>query len=124
MNRIKKIEKAMDASYHEFQKFSNLSSMTDKINHDIDVWFTKDELDAILDLLKDYISYLVIAREDEIRKLEKRYCDHDKDVLDQIRAEIELHRGKTQGIDPNDLVGDCLDIIDSIRQKVEGDQND
>ena len=34
------------------------------------------------------------------------------DVLDKIRAEIEHHRRKTEGIDPYDLVGDCLDIID------------
>lgn len=33
-------------------------------------------------------------------------------MLDKIRAEIEHHRHKTQSIDPYDLVGDCLDIID------------
>jgi len=36
-------------------------------------------------------------------------------VLDKIRAEIEEHRRKTQGIDPYDLVGDCLDIIDKYK---------
>lgn len=32
--------------------------------------------------------------------------------IDKIRAEIERHRRKTESIDPYDLVGDCLDIID------------
>ena len=41
------------------------------------------------------------------------------DVLDKIRAEIERHRRKTQGIDPYDLVGDCLDIIDKCRAESE-----
>ena len=36
-------------------------------------------------------------------------------VFDKIRAEIEQHRRKTQSIDPYDLVGDCLDIIDKYR---------
>lgn len=39
-------------------------------------------------------------------------------ILDKIRAEIENHRRKTMYIDPYDLVGDCLDIIDKCRQKV------
>ena len=47
--------------------------------------------------------------------MEKRY----KDVLDKIREEIELHRRKTESIDPYDLVGDCLDIID--KYKVESE---
>lgn len=34
------------------------------------------------------------------------------EVVDKIRAEMELHRRKTESIDPYDLVGDCLDIID------------
>lgn len=46
-----------------------------------------------------------------------RECGSEE-VLDKIRAEIEHHRCKTQLIDPYDLVGDCLDIIDSTRQKV------
>ena len=37
------------------------------------------------------------------------------DVLDKIRAEIERHRRKTQSIDPYDLVGDCLEIIDEYK---------
>lgn len=36
-------------------------------------------------------------------------------ILDKIRAEIEHHRRKTQSIDPYDLVGDCLDIIDKYK---------
>lgn len=44
-------------------------------------------------------------------------ADRDRllDALDKIRAEIEQHRRKTQGIDPYDLVGDCLDIIDKYK---------
>ena len=40
-------------------------------------------------------------------------------ILDKIRAEIEQHRRKTQGIDPYDLVGDCLDIIDEYKGESE-----
>ena len=41
-------------------------------------------------------------------------------ILDnKIRAEIELHRRKTASIDPYDLVGDCLDIIDKYRTESE-----
>lgn len=36
----------------------------------------------------------------------------------KMRAEIERHRRKTASIDPYDLVGDCLDIID--KYKTEG----
>ena len=42
-----------------------------------------------------------------------------KDVLDKIGAEIEKHRRKTQSIDPYDLVGDCLDIIDKYKAESE-----
>lgn len=44
-------------------------------------------------------------------------ADRDRllDALDKIRAEIEQHRRKTQGIDPYGLVGDCLDIIDKYK---------
>lgn len=38
-------------------------------------------------------------------------------VLDKIRAEIELHRRKTESIDSYDLVGDCLDIIDKYKRE-------
>ena len=41
------------------------------------------------------------------------------DVLDKIRAEIEQHRRKTQSIDPYDLVGDCLEIIDKYMAESE-----
>ena len=40
-------------------------------------------------------------------------------ILDKIRAEIEHHRRKTQSIDPYDLVGDCLDIIDKYKAESE-----
>ena len=43
-------------------------------------------------------------------------------VLDKIRAEIERHHRKTQGIDPYDLVGDCLDIIDKYKAESEDKQ--
>lgn len=42
------------------------------------------------------------------------------EVLDKIRTEIEKNRRKTQGIDPYDLVGDCLEIID--KYKVESEE--
>ena len=42
-------------------------------------------------------------------------------VLDKIRAEIEeiRQRAKTYTIDPCDLVGDCLDIIDKYKAESE-----
>ena len=40
-------------------------------------------------------------------------------ILDKVRAEIEQHRRKTQSIDPYDLVGDCLDIIDKYKKETE-----
>ena len=49
-----------------------------------------------------------------------RLIDVEKtDVLDKIISEIEQHRRKTQGIDPYDLVGDCLDIIDKYKAESE-----
>lgn len=55
--------------------------------------------------------------------IEQLRADRDRllDVLDKIRAEIELHRRKTESIDPYDLVGDCLDIID--KYKAENDDS-
>ena len=41
------------------------------------------------------------------------------EVLDKIRAEIEHHRRKTQSIDPYNLVGDCLEIIDKYKAESE-----
>ena len=38
------------------------------------------------------------------------------EALDKIRDEIERHRRKTQGIDPYDLVGDCLEIVDKYKE--------
>lgn len=78
MERKDKIEGAMDQAYKQLQKFSNLRTMVDKINCYIDVWFTLDEIDKILDLLTDYICYLVIARNEEIMK---EYLDHDQMVV-------------------------------------------
>lgn len=43
-------------------------------------------------------------------------------AIDKIRAEIERHRRKTQGIDPYDLVGDCLEIIDKYKAEMEGEE--
>lgn len=42
-----------------------------------------------------------------------------KTVLEKIRTEIEQHRRKTQSIDPYDLLGDCLDIIDKYSAESE-----
>lgn len=39
------------------------------------------------------------------------------DVLDEIKAEMGKHRLKTKSIDPYDLVGDCLDIIDKCEEE-------
>ena len=51
------------------------------------------------------------------------WLEHEADgideVLDKISAEIEYHRRKTQSIDPYDLVGDCLDIIDKYRKEAK-----
>lgn len=44
------------------------------------------------------------------------------DVLDKIRTEIERHRRKTESIDPYDLVGDCLDIIDKYKAESEEEE--
>ena len=49
----------------------------------------------------------------------KAYSDGANDALDKVRAEIEQHRRKTQSIDPYDLVGDCLDIIDKYKKETE-----
>jgi hypothetical protein len=45
--------------------------------------------------------------------------DRLQNIIEQIRAEIERHRRKTQGIDTYDLVGDCLDIIDKYKAENE-----
>lgn len=41
------------------------------------------------------------------------------ELLDTIRAEMELHRRKTASIDPYDLVGDCIAIIDKYAESEE-----
>jgi len=53
-----------------------------------------------------------------IKALEK------ESVLDEIRAEMEKHRLKTESIDPYDLVGDCLDIIDKYKAEREDEEHD
>lgn len=49
----------------------------------------------------------------------RAYSDGVNNILDKMRAEIEHHRRKTQDIDPYDLVGDCLDIIDKYKAESE-----
>ena len=44
-------------------------------------------------------------------------------ILNKIRAEIEYHRRKTQSIDPYDLVGDCLDIINKYKAEARKYEN-
>ncbi len=83
--------------------------------------------------------YIVSVTENRIVSIEEfskeRYFDKEHDsidfltdeekeviinnVLDEIKAEIEAHRRKTKYIDPYDLVGDCLDIIDKYKIKNE-----
>ena len=55
---------------------------------------------------------------DTVEEMKQEYIE--REVLDKIRAEIEYHRRKTQYIDPYDLVGDCLDILD--RYKAESEE--
>lgn len=43
--------------------------------------------------------------------------EHIDDALDEIKSEIAKHRRKTESIDPYDLVGDCLDIINEYKEK-------
>ena len=67
--------------------------------------------ESALDWLDNYLS--LDERNNLIRALQQ------EPTLDKIRAEIEQHRRKTQSIDPYDLVGDCLDIIDKYRAESE-----
>lgn len=48
--------------------------------------------------------------------------DQQNDTLSKIRKEIDCHRRKTEGLDPYDLVGDCLDIIDKYTTGNEGEE--
>lgn len=60
-----------------------------------------------------------LCKRDLSKECEGKYRDCTDCVLDKIRAEIEYHRNKTQYIDPYDLVGDCLDIIDKYKAESE-----
>lgn len=80
MIRIENTEAALDYAYKELDRFKTLRTMLDKIHCDIDVWFTVDEVDGMLHLLKDYIGYL---RNDLIPEI-----DPDDDV-EYIEEEID-----------------------------------
>lgn len=67
----------------------------------------KDESDLMVDFCNTII-----------RALEK------EPALDKIKAEMELHRRKTASIDPYDLVGDCLDIIDRYSESENQENKD
>lgn len=61
---------------------------------------------------------------EDVKKTGGCYYDFGKAIyygtpLDKIRDEMEEHRRKTQYIDPYDLVGDCLNIIDQYRAESE-----
>jgi hypothetical protein len=61
-------------------------------------------------------------QEMEQAEIEKAYnmgVSEKETVLGKMRTEIERHRRKTQGIDPYDLVGDCLEIIDKYKAESE-----
>ena len=79
MIRIEKTEAALNAAYKEIDRFKTLRTMMDKINCDIEVWFTIVEVDAMLHLLNDYIGYLhndlmpEIDPEDDAEYIEEEY---------------------------------------------------
>ena len=77
----------------------------------------------LLDLKMDGAEHIIVHHARRIIE-EMPSVTPKTDVLDKIRAEIELHRRKTEGIDPYDLVGDCLDIIDRYKKESEDDKND
>lgn len=74
---------------------------------------TREEAITVLSMVEAHGSLVVQAKDMAIKALEQ------PSVLDKIRAEIEEHRRKTQYIDPYDLVGDCLDIINEYRVESE-----
>lgn len=59
---------------------------------------------------------------ERLKEIEQCKKHLQKSVLDKIRAEIERHKRKTESIDPYDLVGDCLDIIDKYKVESEDDK--
>lgn len=82
---------------------------------------TKEEAITILDCTRPYGSRGCGATDEEIEEALDMAIKalEQEPILDKIRAEIERHRRKTQGIDPYDLVGDCLDILDEYRAESE-----
>ena len=77
MRRIEITEAALDHASKEMDRFKTLRTMMDKIHCDIDVWFTVEEVDRMLYLLKDYIGYLrndlmpEIDPEDDVEYIEE-----------------------------------------------------
>lgn len=63
---------------------------------------------------EDAVSYVTSDDKDALDMSIKALKQYP--VLDKIRTEIEHHRRKTKSIDPHDLIGDCLDIIDKCRK--------
>lgn len=88
---------------------------------------TGKEKQKAIDALKISVPITAMTREefnDYIQTLNKIMDWLEQGtVLDKIREEIENHRIMTECIDPYDLVGGCLDIIDSIinRDKTESE---
>jgi hypothetical protein len=60
-----------------------------------------------------------LTEKDGEKMREAIHALEQESVLDKIRTEIENHRRKTQYIDPYDLIGDCLDIIDKCIESEE-----
>ncbi len=65
------------------------------------------EQDTVSKESYDHEYFLRKELETKVAKLEQQISAFDK-----AKKEIERHRRKTKGLDPYDLVGDCLDIID------------
>jgi hypothetical protein len=90
-----------------------LRGFTDRDEH-IDYYFNL-ECVAWRELPEPYVPDINVGNKESVGK----HKDCVGCMLDKIRAEIEQHRRKTQGIDPYDLVGDCLDIIDKYKTESE-----
>lgn len=86
MRRIEITEAALDHAYKELDRFKTLRTMMDKIHCDIEVWFTDEEVDGMMHLLKDYIGYLrndlmpEIDPEDDVEYIE------EGDINDQMHS--------------------------------------
>lgn len=61
---------------------------------------------------------VVVIQFENMREKAEKY-DKLKKALYNTRSEIIEHRCKTQTIDPYDLVGDCLDIINKHILEIE-----